>query len=63
MHEMNPKEYYKEIFNDIVQEIKENEKSIRSIILCPICNAKNSSINKFCYNCGKKITHLIEKYL
>jgi hypothetical protein len=29
MHEMSPKEYYKESFKETVQEINKNEKSIK----------------------------------
>jgi len=63
MHEVSPKEYYKEAFKEIVQEIKNNENSIGRVIFCPICNAKNLSINKLCHKCGKKISLFKEKYL
>lgn len=55
MQKMSPKEYYKGAFRDIVQEINQNKKSIRTIIICPTCNAKNLSFNKFCYKCMKKL--------
>lgn len=45
MQEMSPKEFYSETFKEIVQEIRDNKKRIRRIVISPICNAKNLRIN------------------
>jgi len=33
----NPKEYYRGIFKEVVEEIKENNKFVKNICTCPTC--------------------------
>ncbi len=76
MGERNLKEYYKGQFKQTVEELKKNKevkqslediikdmKKKRKKIVCPICNATNLDINKFCRKCGIELSYSIQNYL
>ncbi|TFG02870.1 MAG: hypothetical protein EU540_00780 [Promethearchaeota archaeon] len=47
----SPKEYYRERFENLVEDFK--KKSM--IITCPICYSKNRGFRKFCQKCGTEL--------
>ena len=47
----SPKEYYRERFENLVEDFKKKS----SIISCPICHSKNRGFSKFCQKCGAEL--------
>ena len=47
----SPKEYYRERFENLVEDFKNKSK----IISCPICHSKNRGFSKFCQKCGAEL--------
>lgn len=60
MQGKSSKEYFQQIFNETVQEIKNNRKNLGKVNICPRCGAKNLAISKYCNMCGKIIRYEIE---
>lgn len=41
--------------SDIKARIKENDETLGTPVICPLCNTKNAADNCYCTKCGEKL--------
>lgn len=46
--------------NDLIEELKEQIRNVKGVVLCPCCNMEVGEKERFCSNCGNKMPEVVD---
>lgn len=46
--------------NDLIEQLKEQIREVKGVVLCPCCNMEVAENERFCSNCGNKMPEVVD---